>query len=33
LFAAHDNSWGARPLRDWPSGSVRFGRWRVGRME
>jgi hypothetical protein len=33
LFAAHDSSWGARPLRDWPAGSVRFGRWRVARME
>jgi CBS domain-containing protein len=33
LFAAHDSSWGARPLRDWPPGSMRFGRWRVARME
>lgn len=33
LFAAHDGSWGARPLRDWPSNSVRFGPWRVARME
>jgi len=28
-FAAHDASWGRRPIPDWPSDGVRFGGWRV----
>jgi hypothetical protein len=33
LFAAYDASWGSRPLRDWPATGVRFGGWRVARLE
>ncbi|HEX2660335.1 MAG TPA: hypothetical protein VHU40_18775, partial [Polyangia bacterium] len=28
-FAAHDLSWGKRPIADWPADGLRFGGWRL----
>jgi hypothetical protein len=31
-FAVHDDSWGRRAPRDWPTTSLRFGHWRLAHF-